>query len=147
MGKCINAEHHKRLERETKCKENEAEHEKKNKKKCKRTFSENHSFLMKILIFARKTKVIRKAPPINTIHTHEHKMKKEIKPIGKTRRKHPKRTFSKNHAFLMKIHIFARKTRATGTRKTRKSIPAHPPSPVKFKMKGDPGSNAHPPRQ
>ena len=43
MGKCINAEHHKRLERETKCKENEAEHEKKNKKKCKRTFSENHS--------------------------------------------------------------------------------------------------------
>ena len=37
----------------------------------------------------------------------------------KTWRKHEKRTFSEIHSFLMKIHIFARKPRATGN--------AHPP--------------------
>ena len=78
---------------------------------------------MKILIFARKTKVIRKATPTNTIHTPEHKMKTRCNNLKKTWRTHEKRAFSENHAFLMKIHIFARKTRATGTRKTRKSIP------------------------
>ena len=43
----------------------------------------------------------------------------------KTGRKHPKRTFSKNHAFLMKIHIFASKTRATRNARPQKTRKKH----------------------
>ena len=45
--------------------------------------SENHACSRKILIFARKMKVARKsrvtrnAPPPNTLHTHEDKIKKK----------------------------------------------------------------------
>ena len=52
-------------------------------------------------------------------HAHQHNThtwtqdEKKMKQLEKTWRKHQKRTFSENHAFLMKIHIYARKTRAT----------------------------------
>ena len=81
-------------------------------------------FFMKILMFARKTKVIRKAPPTNTTKYYKrmNTTSNKNETNRKTWRKNEKRAFSENHAFLMKIHIFARKTRATGTRKTWKSI-------------------------
>ena len=53
------------------------------KQNKQRKRSENHACSRKILIFARKMKVARKsrvtrnAPPPNTLHTHEHKIKKK----------------------------------------------------------------------